>query len=134
MKGIKLHARLALCVFLIIPVAGNAGILRDVMASVGLAKPAPAPVKAPVVVPAAKMSSLAAVVVTEPLFAVVPVPDAEVVTSSGFTLSSPLYSVMRRSTKGVDVLNVTVTAFVPPARFVNRTTTWPTMSHPTHWP
>jgi hypothetical protein len=46
MKGNKLHARFALCAFLIIPVAGNAGILRDVMASVGLAKPAPAPVGA----------------------------------------------------------------------------------------
>jgi hypothetical protein len=46
MKGIKLHARFALCAFLIVPVAGNAGILRDVMASVGLAKPAPAPVGA----------------------------------------------------------------------------------------
>jgi hypothetical protein len=46
MKGNKLHARFALCAFLIVPVAGNAGILRDVMASVGLGKPAPAPVGA----------------------------------------------------------------------------------------
>lgn len=46
MKGNKLHVRFALCAFLSVPVAANAGILRDVMASVGLAKPAPAPVGA----------------------------------------------------------------------------------------
>ena len=65
--------------------------------------------------PAPKISSLAAVVVTVPLLADVLVPEAEVPTSNGLTGSRPLYSEARMSTNGVDVLKVTVTVLVPAA-------------------
>ena len=61
-------------------------------------KSVPARQKPPVVMPAPKISALAAVVVTVPLLAVVPVPDAEVPTSNGLTGSRPLYSRARMST------------------------------------
>ena len=59
---------------------------------------APAAEKPPIVMPAPKISSRAAVVVTEPLFAEVPVPEAEAPTSKGFARSRPLYSRARMST------------------------------------
>ena len=65
--------------------------------------------------PAPKISSLAAVVVTVPLFADDRMPEAEVPTSNGLTGSRPLYSKARISIKGVAVLNVTVTVLVPAA-------------------
>ena len=71
------------------------------------------PPKQPVVMPAPKISALAAVVVTVPLLAVVPVPEAEVPTSNGLFGSRPLYSRARISTYGVAVLKVTVTVLVP---------------------
>ena len=58
----------------------------------------PAAAKPPVVVPAPKISALAAVVVTAPLVADVPVPEAEAPTSNGLTGSKPLYSRARMST------------------------------------
>ena len=58
----------------------------------------PAVEKPPVVMPAPKISALAAVVVTVPLLAEVPVPEAEVPTSNGLTGSRPLYSRARMST------------------------------------
>ena len=69
-----------------------------------LTKFAPAAEKPPVVMPAPKISALAEVVVTVPLFADVPLPEAEVPTSNGLTGSRPLYSRARMSTNGVDVL------------------------------
>ena len=80
-----------------------------------LTKLAPAAEKPPVVMPAPKISALAAVVVTVPLLADVPVPEAEVPTLNGLTRSRPLYSRARMSTYGVDALKVTVTVFVPAA-------------------
>ena len=80
-----------------------------------LTKFVPAAEKPPVVMPAPKISALAAVVVTAPLFADVPVPEAEVPTSNGLTGSRPLYSRARMSTNGVAVLKLTVTVFVPAA-------------------
>src|SRR5262245_46023448 len=75
----------------------------------------PADVNPPVVMPAAKISSLAAVVVTDPLLADAPLPEADVPTSNGFNGSRPLYSSARISTYGVAVLNVTVTVLAPAA-------------------
>ena len=60
--------------------------------------PVPAVVKPPVVVPAAKSSSLGVVVVRVALVAVVLVPVAEVVRSRGLVVARPLYSVARMST------------------------------------
>ena len=51
-------------------------------------KPAAGPVKAPVVIPAAKISSVGLVVVTFPLVAVVDVPELEAVASNGLVWSS----------------------------------------------
>src|SRR5689334_23080924 len=78
-----------------------------------LVKPVPAAVKPPAVMPAPKISALETVVVTAPLFADALVPDADVPVISGATGSRPLYSVMRRSTKGVAVLKLTVTTLGP---------------------
>src|SRR6478735_8185650 len=75
----------------------------------------PAPEKVPVVVPAPKISSLAAVVLIVPLLAAVPVPAAAAETSSGLAGSRPLYSSARTSTYGVAVLNDVVTVLVPAA-------------------
>src|SRR6266550_7840595 len=80
-----------------------------------LVKLVPAAENNPPVMPAPKISSFAPVVVTAPLFADVPLPDAEAPTSNGLAGSRPLYSSARRSTYGVDALNVTVTVFVPAA-------------------
>ena len=80
-----------------------------------LVKFVPAAEKTPLVMPAPKISSPAAVVVTVPLFADVPLPEAEVPTSNGLTGSRPLYSRARMSMNGVDALKVTVTVFVPAA-------------------
>ena len=74
-----------------------------------LVKFVPAAEKAPPVMPAPKISSPAALVVTAPLFADVPLPDAEAPTSNGLTGSRPLYSNARMSINGVDALKVTVT-------------------------
>src|SRR4029077_11205488 len=57
-----------------------------------LLNPLPAPVNTLVGFPAPTISSLAEVVVAEPLFAVVPLPVAAALTSSGFAVSKPLYS------------------------------------------
>ena len=63
--------------------------------------------------PAPKISSLATVVVTEPLSASALLPEAEAPTSNGLVGSRPLYSDARISIKGVAVLNVTVTVLAP---------------------
>src|SRR5215470_8891236 len=76
---------------------------------------APAAENSPAVVPAPKISSFAAVVVTVPLFADVLLPDAEAPTSKGLTGSRPLYSSARTSTNDVDALRVTVTVLAPAA-------------------
>ena len=80
-----------------------------------LVKFVPAAPKPPIVMPAPKISSRAAVVVTAPLLAEVLLPDAEALASSGFVGSRPLYSMARMSTYGVAVLKVTVTVLVPAA-------------------
>ena len=78
-----------------------------------MVKFAPAAVNTPCVVPAAKMRSRAFVVVKAAVAAAAFVPDAEATASIGLTGLRPLYSATRRSTKGVAVLNVTVTVFAP---------------------
>ena len=60
---------------------------------------------------APKISSLALVVVAEPLFAAVPLPLAPAVTSNVVT---PRYSSMRTSGYAAAWLNVTVTVLLPP--------------------
>src|SRR5215472_16618143 len=80
-----------------------------------LVKLGPAAVNPPVVVPAPKITSWAAVVVTDPLLGVVPVPTAECTTSIGYFGSRPLYSVARMSMNGAAALKVTVTVFAPAA-------------------
>jgi hypothetical protein len=80
-----------------------------------LVKFVPAAPKPPIVIPAPKISSRAAVVVTDPLLGDELLPDAEAVASSGFIGSRPLYSVARMSTYGVAVLKVTVTVLAPAA-------------------
>ena len=72
----------------------------------------------PAVMPAPKISSLAEVVVAEPLFAVVPLPAAPAVTSSGLVVSSPLYSSIRTSANAAAWLKVTVTVLLPAAMFL----------------
>jgi hypothetical protein len=56
--------------------------------------PAPPAVIEALDAPAVKSRSAALVVVTEPLFIVLPVPFADLVTSTGSTLSIPEYSWM----------------------------------------
>jgi len=70
------------------------------------------------VIPAPKISSLAEVVVAEPLFPVNPDPEAPAVTSSGFVVSAPLYSSTRTSGYDAAWLNVTVTVLLPAAMFL----------------
>jgi len=53
--------------------------------------PLPAAVNLAMVVPAPKINSFAAEVVTAPLLAVVPLPAAPAALSSGFAVSRPLY-------------------------------------------
>ena len=79
--------------------------------------PLPAAVNFDPLVPAPKISSLAAVVLTLPLFAAVPVPAAPTALSSGALGSSPLYSRIRTSGYAAALLNVTVTVVLPPAMF-----------------
>src|SRR5215469_10039739 len=75
----------------------------------------PAAENPPTVMPAPKMSSLAAVVVMAPLLAVAVLPAADCPRSKGAVGSSPLYSVMRKSIHGAAALKVTVTVFAPAA-------------------
>lgn len=63
-----------------------------------MVKPVPAALNPPVVVPAPKINSFAAVVVAAPLLAVAALPLAPAVTSSGLFGSSPLYSNICMST------------------------------------
>lgn len=79
-----------------------------------LVNPVPAPVVVVVMVSAAKISSLAEVVVAEPLLAEVPLPLAPTVTSS---VLRPRYSSMRTSGYTAAWLNWTVTVSVPLATF-----------------
>jgi hypothetical protein len=60
-------------------------------------KPAPGPAVPVKMVSAPKISSLAEVVVAEPLLAVVLLPTAAAVTSSGLEVSAPAYSKARMS-------------------------------------
>jgi len=76
-----------------------------------LVKLVPAAENPPVVTPAPKINSWAAVVVTDPLFGVALVPEADRPTSKGLAWSRPLYSVARMSTNGAAALNITVTVF-----------------------
>jgi hypothetical protein len=64
-----------------------------------------------VVMLAPKIKSLAFVVLTAPLFAVLPVPIAPAVTSTGPVVASPLYSKIRISTYMAATVNLTVTVF-----------------------
>jgi hypothetical protein len=57
-----------------------------------LLNPLPADVNTLLGLPAPTINSFAALVVADPLFAVVPLPVAAALTSSGFAVSSPLYS------------------------------------------
>jgi hypothetical protein len=80
--------------------------------------PLPAAVKALDVTPAPNISSLATVVVADPLLALVPLPAAPAVLSSGVAVSSPWYSSTRTSANGAAVLKVTVTELLPAAMFL----------------
>ena len=81
-------------------------------------KPDPAPVNDEPLVPAPKMSSLAVVVLTVPLFAVAPDPAAPTALSSGVLASRPEYSSILTSGYAAALLNVTVTVVLPPAMFL----------------
>jgi hypothetical protein len=109
---------LSAAVALYVPVAvtnRSSAMSRSGVVMMRLVKFVPAPENPPAVMPAPKISALGTVVVTAPLLADALVPDADVPATSGATGSRPLYSVIRRSTNGVAVLNVTVTVFVPAA-------------------
>src|SRR5689334_6445029 len=93
----------------------SSAMLASGVVMIRLVKLVPGAVNPPVVVPAPKITSWAAVVVTDPLFGVVPVPIAEWLTSIGYVGSRPLYSVARMSMNGAAVLKVTVTVFAPAA-------------------
>jgi hypothetical protein len=62
---------------------------------------------------APKISSLVAVVVAEPLLALLPLPVAAAVTSKGLTVSKPAYSNIRMSGLSAAWSKVTVMALLP---------------------